>query len=564
MDLAVEFVSSAAPRLPVRRIVSALTVGGFVAVGSVLACSSSGTTDSSQGNSGSQPPPPAVTVTVQMDQDRTAISPYIYGSNQDDGTDVWTVRREGGNRTTGYNWENNYSNAGNDYIHSSDLYMITSEGLPPSAATTPARAVTFFHDQSIAMGAKSVVTLQMAGYVSKDGNGTVQPSEVAPSARWVSVIAKKPTAFSLTPDLTDGNVYMDEFVNAMVVRYGNASSPHGVRWYSLDNEPALWASTHPRIHPQPVSAAELLNRSIALASGTKAVDPGAEIIGPAAYGIMEFFSLQDAPDWSAVKQGYEWYVDYYLDGMRKAALSAGTRLLDVLDVHWYPEARGDNRITDANATTTNDASARMQAPRSLWDSSYREMSWITQSLPAFLPLLPKLQHSIDQYYPGTKLSVSEYDYGGGKTVSGGIAQADVLGVFGERGIYLATIWGMDASRVYTSAGFKLYRDYDGNKSSYGNTAVRARTSDITRTSVHASIDGTDPSTVHLILLSKEQHDTLVVRIELKGGGNYSSAKAWGFDANGATITSRAAVTVISGNSFDYAVPPLTALHLIVK
>jgi mannan endo-1,4-beta-mannosidase len=564
MDLAVEFVSSVARGIPVRRIVSALTVAGFATIGSVPACSSSAATDSSQGNGGSQPPPPAVTVTVQVDQDRTAISPYIYGSNQDDGTDVWTVRREGGNRTTGYNWENNFSNAGSDYIHSSDLYMITSEGLPASAAATPARAVTFFHDQSIAMGAQSVVTLQMAGYVSKDGNGTVQPSEVAPSPRWVSVSPKKPTAFSQTPDLTDGQVYMDEFVNALVVRYGNASTPHGVRWYSLDNEPALWSSTHPRIHPQPVGAAELLNRSVALAAATKAVDPGAEIIGPAAYGIMEFFSLQDAPDWSAVKQGYEWFTDYYLDGMRKAALSAGTRLLDVLDVHWYPEARGDNRITDANATTQNDASARMQAPRSLWDSTYRESSWITQSLPAFLPLLPKLQRSIDQYYPGTRLSVSEYDYGGGKTVSGGIAQADVLGVFGERGIYLATIWGMDATRVYTSAGFKLYRDYDGNHSSYGNIAVRARTSDVTRTSVHAAINGGDPSTVHLILLSKEQRDSLTVRVQLTGGATYSSAQAWGFDANSATITPRGGVTSISGNAFNYTVPPLTALHLIVK
>ena len=47
------------------------------------------------------------------------------------------------------------------------------------------------------------------------------------------------------------------------------------------------------------------------------------------------------------------------DGMRKAEQTSGERLLDVLDVHWYPEARGDNRIVDATATTTNDAAARL-------------------------------------------------------------------------------------------------------------------------------------------------------------------------------------------------------------
>lgn len=438
-----------------------------VVVMSALACSRS-TADPSQPNGGSQPTQPAATITVQVDQGHTPISPYIYGSNQDDGTDVWTVRREGGNRTTGYNWENNFSNAGNDYIHSSDLYMITSEGLPASDAAIPARAVTFFHDQSIAMGAKSIVTLQMAGYVAADGKGAVQPSEVAPSARWDQESPKKPTAFAQTPDLTDGVVYMDEFVNALVQRYGAAASQQGVRWYSLDNEPALWRSTHPRIHPQAVGAAELLDRSVALASATKAVDPSAEIIGPAAYGMAEFVSLQDAPDWSAVKQGYEWFIDYYLDGMRKAEQAKGMRLLDV------------------------------------------------------------------------------------------------LGVFGERGVYLATIWGMDATQTYISAGFKLYRDYDGNRSTYGSTTVRAQTSDVARTSVHAAINGQDPSTVHLILLSKEQRDTVAVRVELRGGASYSSAQVWGFDAASAKITARRAVTAIVGNSFDYAVPPLTALHFVVK
>jgi mannan endo-1,4-beta-mannosidase len=534
------------------------------ALASALGCGGSGSTAT---DPPVEVPPvvvtPSVTVLVQVDQGRTAISPYVYGANQDDGTDVWTLRRLGGNRLTGYNWENNDSNAGNDFNHSSDLFLVTSEGLPASDAAIPARVVTFFHDQSVAMGAQSLITLQMAGYVAADANGSVSLAEVAPSVRWVQVMPKKPSAFSLTPNLTDGVVYMDELVNLLVSRYGGAAAANGVRMYNLDNEPALWSNTHPRIHPSPVGAAELVNRSVALAAAVKGVDARAEIVGPAAYGMAEFASLQDAPDWSSVRAGYEWYIDYYLDGMKKAEQTNGKRLLDVLDVHWYPEATGDHRIVDASATTAADAAARLQAPRSLWDSSYHETSWITQALPAFLPLLPKLQQSINQYYPGTKLGVTEYDYGGGTTVSGGISQADVLGIFGERGIYLATQWGMSATRTYTSAGFKLYRNYDGHGALYGNTAVKVTTTDVPKTSVHASIDGTDPSTVHLILLSKAT-DTTVVHVQLSGGANYTSATAWGFDANSPTITSRKAVTTITGNGFDYAVPPLTALHFVVK
>ena len=55
------------------------------------------------------------------------ISPYVYGINsqKEEGTNV-TVRRMGGNRQTGYNWETNASNAGNDYDHQSDEWPCIS------------------------------------------------------------------------------------------------------------------------------------------------------------------------------------------------------------------------------------------------------------------------------------------------------------------------------------------------------------------------------------------------------------------------------------------------------
>jgi mannan endo-1,4-beta-mannosidase len=502
-------------------------------------------------------------VTIDVGADRNPISPYIYGSNQDDGANVWTVRREGGNRVTGYNWENNFSNAGSDWFHSSDLFMIVNAGIPAAEASIPARAITHFHDQSIAMGAKSIVSLQMAGYAARDGNGTVTAAETAPSARWVKVEPKKPTPFVSSPDLADGVVYMDELVSLLVRQYGSAATPNGVRWYSLDNEPALWSSTHPRIHPQPVGADELVTRSIALASATKDVDPSAQIIGPALYGIAAYVSLQDAPDWPRERQGYSWFVDYYLDRMRQSEQSGGRKLLDALDVHWYPEARGDHRITDTDATTAKDAAARVQAPRTLWDSTYHEDSWVAQYLSQYLPILPRLRRSIDQYYPGTKLALTEYNFGGGASISGGLAQADVLGIFGRSGVYLATIWGIGTSDLYASAGFKLYRDYDGRGGTFGATSVRAYTSDVDRSSAYASVDDGSGSPLHVILINKSDVDALAVHVQLSGGASYTSGQVWGFDDSSPRITARQPVGAIA-NAFDYLVPPRTAIHVVLR
>jgi mannan endo-1,4-beta-mannosidase len=505
----------------------------------------------------------SVDISADAGRSRSPISPYVYGSNQDYAGNAWTVRRWGGNRTTGYNWETNFSNAGADYLHQSDLYLIGNAGLPASDASIPGRAMTYFHTQSQQMGAKSIITLQMAGYAAADGTGPVSAAETAPSRRWVKVEPRKNAPFSASPNVTDGVVYMDELVNLLVQRFGSANSPTGVRWYSLDNEPELWPYTHPRIHPDTLRAAELVNRSVALASAVKDVDPGAEILGPAHYGINAYVSLQDAPDWNAVKGGSAWFVDYYLDQMREGSERAGRRLLDVLDVHWYPEARGDHRVTDGNAITAKDQAARVEAPRTLWDSTYREESWVQQSLSSFLPILPRLQQSIDRHYPGTRLAVSEYNYGGGADISGGLAQADVLGVFGSHAVYIATLWGIGASDAYLSAAFNLYRNYDGKQGAFGNTSVGATTSDVASTSVYAAINDQDTAVMHVILLNKSAA-ALEARVRVTSATAYRTGDVWGFDAISSRVRQQAPVGRITGNAFTYVLPARTALHVVLR
>jgi len=111
--------------------------------------------------------------------------------------------------------------------------------------------------------------------------------------------------------------------------------------------------------------------------------------------------------------------------------------------------------------------------------TYIEDSWIGQWKKDFLPILPNLLDSIEKYY----------HYGGGNHITGGIAQADVLGIFGKYGVYLATFWG-DASNNYTEAGINLL------------TSVKCETSDIEVSSAYASIVGEDDSKLHIILLNK--------------------------------------------------------------
>lgn len=202
----------------------------------------------------------AVHINIDVNSGRREISPYIYGINENlaDSGVYATAIIAGGNRYSTYNWETNASCAGSDWIHSSDNFLVSS--LSEDEQNTPGEVALQLSEKCTEMGAYSMMTLQMAGYVSADMKGSVSERQTAPSERWNEVIFKKDGKFSLKPDLDDGVVYMDEFVNYLVKKLGDSSSKKGIKGYSLDNEPGLWSG----IHPEKTTCKELVNKSIEL------------------------------------------------------------------------------------------------------------------------------------------------------------------------------------------------------------------------------------------------------------------------------------------------------------
>lgn len=517
-----------------------------------------------------------ITINIDTMEERDSISPYIYGTNQDLPDTKFTARRLGGNRMTGFNWENGYSNAGIDDRSTSDTFLQEEVKVPKSRWTEPGAVATTFHDQSLSSRVPySIITLQGAGYVSADGNGVVRKNETAPSARWKEVKFTKGAPFSLIPDTNDNYVYMDEFVNFLVNKYGKATSETGIKGYSIDNEPALWQMTHPLLHPDKPTCNELVNKNIELAKAIKAVDPSAEVFGGVMYGFDEYRSFQLAPDWDSIEGDYPWFLDYYLDSMKKASDTNGQRLVDVLDLHWYPEATGGgSRVCydpfDPDNIDCN--KARLQAPRGLWDPTYKEESWIGDECPDGISLIPRVKEAIDKYNPGTKLAFTEYSYGADNHITGGIAQVDVLGIFGKYDVHLSTFWALnyylpgrsDDDYSYVQSAINLYTNYDGNGSKYGDTKVKCEASDIVNSSAYASITGSDDKKLHIMVLNKNYTDSVYFNFNINSSSNYSSGEIWGFDSSSAEIKEMQTVSDIRDNKFTYSVPPLTALHIVLE
>jgi len=491
-----------------------------------------------------------VRLEVHAEQTLRLISPLVYGTN---GTrDVSTVKqgllRSGGNRLTAYNWENNASNAGKDYQYQNDDYL--------SSSSTPGEAIRPLIEMARESGAAALVTVPIVDYVAadKNGGGDIRSTPNYQQTRLRQNKATKGSAFTTTPDTTDTAVYQDEFVN-----WTKTMFPSAQLLFSLDNEPDLWSDTHPEVHPTSVGYDELCQRSITYATAIKAVKPDAKVTGFVSYGYNGYVSLQNAPD----RSGKGEFIDYYLTKIAEAERSAGKRLIDYLDLHWYPEATGDgHRIIDTGITD-GEVEARVQAPRSLWDDTYIESSWIAQNYLGNKPirLLPWLKDKLCKNVPGISLAFSEWNYGGGGHISGALATADVLGIFGRDGVGLASIWEFNADERFTYAALQAYRNYDGAGGKFGNVSIPSISSDRAAASIYASLDAQAPGRVVLVALNKR-------KTPLKAGITLSHSTAFS-KASVYTVTTAAPAPMPAGqiqsvaqNAFNYTMPPQSVSVLV--
>lgn len=80
----------------------------------------------------------------------------------------------------------------------------------------------------------------MVGYVVKDKNGIVSESEIVLFSRWVEVKFSKNGLLFFILDLNDSYVYMDEFINYLINKYGKVFFIIGIKGYIFDNEFDLW------------------------------------------------------------------------------------------------------------------------------------------------------------------------------------------------------------------------------------------------------------------------------------------------------------------------------------
>lgn len=502
----------------------------------------------------------SISVEIDVSAEHKAISPYIYGINSETSLSGLTVNalKQSDPRLSSYNWETNFSNSADGENSSNNNDLVKS--YPAERQREPA----LYTDNLVSKAKRyeipsRYVTLQMMGAAAADSAGAVYPSDGA--VRWKRVLFQKHDSFFSEPDITDDSVYMDEYVSFLANKYGYAVDG-GINGYFLDNEPENWFELYPYAVTRQITSDELIARSAELAGAVKRIDPTALVYGPSISGIEAFINLKNPDDWDKHAQDYSWFIDYYLNGMREASEAAGTRLLDVLDIHYHTEATNGLLEPIINGTDNFSNNTRLQAPRILWDSTYTENSVIAIMHNQHIPLIPTLEASVNMYYPGTKISFSEYNFGGGGHISGGIAVADALGIFAEYGVHMACLKPNSSETEYQKSGINIYTNYDGNGGSFGDTLVKSDNSGDIMSSVYAAINGGDEKTLKALLINKNQDSTKTADITIKSDAVFESAAVYSFNEDSPKIVLSDEEVTVKDNRFSFDMEPLAVYMLV--
>jgi Glycoside hydrolase family 44 len=421
-------------------------------------------------------------ISVDCQKGRQAINPAIYGVafnalTEESQTSQFsmgaTSRRWGGDPTSRFNWEN-----GNAWNPGHNWYWRNLPVLNKGNAWQ-----TFFTNNAKAK-MSSALTIPLLGWVAKDTTSYSFPvstrgaqQQTAPdlpdAGNGVSsdgaLVSSPPPSQTSQPSTAEWDAKWIQ-----QIRSGGFTNGSPLEMVILDNEPDLWSDSHRDIRTEPSTYDELLSKGVAYATAVRAVDSKVKIAGPASWGWWGYFySGADAkagfgakPDRRA--HGDKPFLEWYLTEMAKAEKNSGKRLLDIVDVHYYPSGQG---VYDGQGGKTDTATneLRVRSTRGLWDRSYTDEGWVK----APVSLLPRLQDIVTRTKPGIGISIGEYNFSGENHISGAIAQAEALGRFGEYGLTSAYLWTHPAVNTPQYWGFRAFRNYDNNGSTFGAFTARS-------------------------------------------------------------------------------------------
>ena len=403
----------------------------------------------------------AIEVRVDSKAGIQKISPYIFGKNISGLNDAETsdpakiaaedstikrmneigfrfFRANNGNNATRYNWRKKltvhpdwYNNV---YAHDWDITAKTIQDKLPGANAMYAFQLSGyaassadynFNDwdfyQTNDSWAKSTLDLAGGGVASADGQTALKTGDY-------SLYNEEWPADSTVAIL---NHWKDD-VKLDMKRF---------EYWSMDNEMEIWSGTHSDL-PLTVTQQFLVERYLDVAKKAKKAWKDIKLTGPVAANEWQWCGVDSDPN-AAEERNYCW-LEYFIKKVAEAQKASGVKLLDVLDIHWYPtEKTYEDRINwhrvFFDTTYVYPGANGIKKVNGGWDNSIVK-EFIFQRLNDWMNAYFGKNHGIG-------LGLTETDLTTDDAMLTALIYASFLGTFMDNGVELFTPWswgdGMD-------------------------------------------------------------------------------------------------------------------------
>ena len=458
----------------------------------------------------------AQTAQVQVDilAKRKNVSPYIYGRNnsinnfnnnplssaqwqflRDAG--VTMFRENGGNNSTKYNWRRKLSS------HPDWYNNVYSEAWDPIAQSIKTNMPN----------AQAVFAFQLIGKAAKTTAANFNDWGYNNSQWWTGVVqnlAGGGTANTAggSKALTNGNpnLYLEDWnadsttgiLDAWFGAGGLGLDKTKIQYWNMDNEVEIWSGTHDDIMPTQLAAEDFMQKYFEVAKKARAKYPNIKLLGPVPANEWQWFNWDNKLVTGADGQKYYW-LQYFIKRVAEEQTRTGIRLLDVLDIHFYPNSTNIadvvqfHRVFFDRTYVHPEANGVKNTPTG-WDASQNKeyifgrcQDWLTQYMGA--------NH-------GVKFGVSEIGINDANTATtNALWYASTLGEFMNNEVELFTPWSWHTGMWEVLHLFSRYNQ---------TTSVESISSNEQNVSVYTTINATNDSLTAVLVNRSTSSQTISV------------------------------------------------------
>lgn len=379
-----------------------------------------------------------VEIHIEASTGHKPISPALYGKNNELSDDprhplslqdwqflqeagVRLLRECGGNNATKYNWQRKLSSHpdwyNNVYDHDWDYAATSLQAFLPDV--------------------QGMWAFQLIGKAAATGAFNFNDWEYNGSQWWEGVRNNwagngDPNLYLMdwTPEDTVG--ILDHWLDPNEL----GLDPNGIQYWNMDNEPEIWNGTHDDVMPVLPAAETFMQTYFEVAKLARNRFPNIKLAGPVTANEWQWYN------WDNQKipyhgTSYTW-LEYFIIRIAEEQQASGVRLLDVLDLHFYPYESDPadivqlHRVWFDTAYDYPGANGVKRAGAGAWNNN------ITQEY-VFTRCGQWLERYLGPNHDVT-FGVSEMGVQGDNPNVTAVWYASTLGVFADEGVELFTPW----------------------------------------------------------------------------------------------------------------------------